>query len=147
MNGRISRKASSKREPLPEIDHHHDDPGIELRKKGIYYITGEIEDESLVEIHQDIVLKHLDPKWKDDIQVIVNTVGGYCPETWGLVDLLDYVRMDVRTVGLGECCSAGAVLLASGTPGKRVRLHAIQGISRFQPSSDPLLSRRLRTGS
>lgn len=91
-----------------------------LREKGIYYITGSIEQDSLLEIHQDILLKHLDPSWKDDIQLIVNCLGGEIPEGWAFIDLLKFIRMDVRTVGMGECCSLGAMLVACGTNGKRI---------------------------
>jgi ATP-dependent Clp protease protease subunit len=92
----------------------------DLWKKGIYYITGEIEEGSLADIHQDILLKHLDPAWVDDVQIFINTVGGHVSEGWAFIDLLDYVRMDVRTVGLGEVCSLGSLILAAGSPGKRV---------------------------
>ena len=90
-----------------------------LYEKGIYYITGEIESNSLLEIHQDILLKHLDPEWKDDIQFIINSVGGDSAEGWALIDLLDWIKMDVQTTGLGICASLGAMLLAAGTIGKR----------------------------
>ena len=96
------------------------DPGLSLREKGIYYITGVIESDSLMEIHQDILSKHLDSRWNNDIQIIVNSIGGEVCEMWSLIDLLDWVRMDVRTIGMGCCASAGACLLACGTKGKRV---------------------------
>lgn len=95
-------------------------PEEELMKRGIYYITGEIDKNTLLNIHQDIVLKHLDSKWKEDIQIFINSVGGDCAETWALIDLLSFVKMDIRTIGIGECLSAGACILATGTPGKRV---------------------------
>jgi ATP-dependent Clp protease protease subunit len=90
-----------------------------LRAKGIYYLTGEIEEFSLMDIHADVLLKHLDPNWNEDIQFFINSPGGDCVPTWALLDLLEMVRMDVRTVGIGLCASAGAILLASGTKGKR----------------------------
>lgn len=92
----------------------------ELRKQGYYYICGEIDEGDLVEVHADILLKHLSPRWKDDVTLIINSCGGSVAETWFLIDLLDYVRMDVRTIGLGICMSSGAHLLAAGTPGKRL---------------------------
>jgi ATP-dependent Clp protease protease subunit len=95
------------------------EPSETLTKKGIYYLSGEIESGSFSTISQDILSKHLDPKWKDDIQLIINSPGGETSEAWALIDLLDWVRMDVRTIGMGMCCSMGAILLASGTPGKR----------------------------
>ena len=90
-----------------------------LRDKGIYYITGEISGGSLLEMHQDILLKHLDPKWTDEIQIIVNSVGGEVAEGWALIDLLDWVRMPIRTTAMGYCASLGAMLAACGTKGKR----------------------------
>lgn len=90
-----------------------------LKNNGIYYITGEITEGSLVEISQDILLKHLDPEWQQDIMLIVNSCGGALDEGWMLIDLLDYVRMDVTTLGLGACSSLGAMLVAAGTIGKR----------------------------
>jgi ATP-dependent protease ClpP protease subunit len=80
-------------------------PSSELKKKGIYYITGEIGFNSLLDIHQDILLKHMDPKWTDDIQLIINSYGGYVAEGYSLIDLLDWVRMDVRTIAIGFCGS------------------------------------------
>lgn len=96
------------------------DPCDILESKGIYYISGEIETGSLIRIQQDIILKHLDPNWKSDIQIIVNSVGGDSSEGWALIDLMNWVKMDFRTVGLGQCCSLGACLVAAGTKGKRV---------------------------
>jgi ATP-dependent Clp protease protease subunit len=96
------------------------DTSEELKRKGIYYLVGEIESGSLIQTHQDIILKHLDPNWHGEIQLIVNSCGGESSEMWALIDLLDWVRMDVRTIGMGLCASAGAMLLAAGTPGKRI---------------------------
>jgi len=100
------------------------DSGEELTERGIYYISDHIETDTLLKIHQDILLKHLSPTWKDDVTIIINTYGGDVAETWSLIDLLRWVRMDVRTTGMGACASAGACLVACGTPGKRlVTLH------------------------
>ncbi len=93
-----------------------------LKMSGIYYISGEIKDDTLKPIHQDILLKHyVGPKhWNSDIQLIVNSPGGNLDETNALLDLLSNVRMDIRTICLGSCASAAAMLIASGTKGKRV---------------------------
>lgn len=91
-----------------------------LFSRGIYYITGMIDEDSLLLIHQDVLLKHLDPTWTDDIQLIINSPGGLVSEGHALIDLLDWVNMDVRTVGMGECASMATMLLCSGTHGKRV---------------------------
>src|SRR5579863_965062 len=92
-----------------------------LKAGGVYYITGSIEEDSLKAIHQNVLLKHLaGPKlWKQDLTFVVNSTGGSIDETNGLLDLLANIRMDIRTVGLGTCASAGAMLVCAGTKGKR----------------------------
>lgn len=119
---------------LTSDNNQNSDVADQLRSKGIYYITGEIEPDSLLLVQQDILLKHLNPEWKDDIQIFVNSVGGSCSETWALIDLLDFVKMDVWTTVVGEALSAGAAILAAGTKGKRratpnasIMIHTVAG--------------------
>lgn len=103
-----------------EFEFVYTDSEDYLRNNGIYYITGDISEDSLLGYHQDILAKHLDKRWKNkDIQLIINSVGGEVPEGWMLIDLIEYVRMDIKTVGMGEICSMGTMLVAAGTPGKR----------------------------
>lgn len=116
----MTKKTSNDIELSAALSDLTSDPtSDELRKRGIYYITGEIDEDSLLDIHQDVLLKHLSPSWKGDIQLIINSVGGDTAQGWAFIDLLDWVRMEVRTTGLGVCLSLGAELLACGTPGKR----------------------------
>lgn len=118
-----SRKKSATVPKYRNKEEHiewYEDAGEELKKIGIYYITGPIEQDSLLEIQQDMLIKHMDPAWKDDIQIIVNSVGGSITEAWALIDLMDFVKMDIRTIGMGEVASAGASILCNGTKGKRV---------------------------
>ncbi len=93
-----------------------------LKSAGIYYLYGEIERGGLKDLHQSIMMKHfLGPKhFNQDIVLVINSPGGDADETNGLLDLLSNIRMDIRTVGVGQCASAGAVLLAAGTKGKRI---------------------------
>ena len=89
-----------------EFEFVYTDAEDALRNAGIYYITGEIDTDSLLAIHQDILAKHIDPSWRNrEIQLVINSIGGEVSEGWMFLDLLDFVRMDVRTVGMGEICS------------------------------------------
>ncbi len=93
-----------------------------LKSAGIYYIYGEIQQDGLKDLHQSILVKHfLGPKhFNQDIVLIINSPGGSVDASNALLDLLSNIRMDIRTVGVGTCASAAAMLLASGTKGKRV---------------------------
>lgn len=117
---RQSSKPTKSIKPRDDDKSFYEDPGEELHKKGIYYISGGIDPGSLLDIQQDIILKQMNPEWKDDIQVIVNSYGGDVAECWALIDLLDWIRMDVRTIAMGYCASAGACIACCGTHGKRI---------------------------
>lgn len=94
-----------------------------LKLKGIYYIIGEIEEGDLKEIHQHLLLKTLNPKAGDEVTIILNSVGGECPEGWALIDLMEWARQNgvtVRTVGMGYICSMASCILAAGSPRNRL---------------------------
>lgn len=91
----------------------------DLRDYGVYHIVGPIGPGSLRNVNEDLILKTLDSSWTDDIQLIVNSPGGLSSEGWPLIDLMDWIRMDVRTIGMGDIYSFGSMLVAAGTSGKR----------------------------
>ena len=52
----------------------------------------------------------------------INSPGGGFTSLMAIYDTMQYVRADIQTVCLGQAASAAAVLLAAGTPGKRMAL-------------------------
>lgn len=54
-----------------------------------------------------------------DVQIYINTPGGSVTAGLGIYDTMQYIRCDVATVCMGQAASMGAILLASGTAGKR----------------------------
>jgi len=65
----------------------------------------------------------LDAESKDkDIKFYINTPGGSVTSGMAIYDTMQYVKSDVSTICVGMAASMGAVLLASGTPGKRFAL-------------------------
>ncbi|UCH13004.1 MAG: ATP-dependent Clp endopeptidase proteolytic subunit ClpP [Bacteroidales bacterium] len=57
-----------------------------------------------------------------DIQIYFNTPGGAVHAGLGIYDTMQYVNCDVATICTGMAASMGAVLLCSGTKGKRSAL-------------------------
>lgn len=55
------------------------------------------------------------------IQFVISTPGGSASDMFSIYDAMRMVRQDceVETIGLGQVMSAGTLLLASGTKGKR----------------------------
>jgi ATP-dependent Clp protease protease subunit len=71
-------------------------------------------------------------KTTGNIELWINTPGGYVAEMWGLYDIINGMTNTVTTIGYGEVCSAGGLILACGdvrmaTPNCRFMSHPIQG--------------------
>lgn len=59
---------------------------------------------------------------KKDIFFYINSPGGSVYDALAIYDTMQYVTNDVQTVGIGVQASAAAILLSSGTKGKRFML-------------------------
>lgn len=55
----------------------------------------------------------VDPE--SDIDLYINSPGGLCSQGFMIKDVMDLLNCKVNTIGLGQCASMGAYLLASGT--------------------------------
>lgn len=59
---------------------------------------------------------------KKDIYLYINSPGGAVHDALAIYDTMQYVKSDIQTVGIGIQASAAAILLSSGTKGKRFLL-------------------------
>ena len=57
-----------------------------------------------------------------DINIYINSPGGDINALLAIYDTMQYVRAEISTLCFGQAASAAAVLLAAGTPGKRLAL-------------------------
>ncbi len=92
-----------------------------LLEDRVIFLTDEITDEvaNLV-VAQLIYLESKDPT--KDISLYINTPGGSVTAGLAIYDTMKYIRCDVSTICIGMAASMGAVILASGTKGKRYAL-------------------------
>jgi ATP-dependent Clp protease, protease subunit len=68
-------------------------------------------------------LLHLESENPDkDISIYINSPGGDINAMFAIYDTMQFIRPDINTICFGQAASAAAVLLASGTPGKRLAL-------------------------
>lgn len=68
-------------------------------------------------IAQFLYLMSDDPK--KDIQVFINSPGGYVTAGLAIYDTMRFLPCDINTYCIGQAASMGALLLAAGTKGKR----------------------------
>ncbi len=96
-------------------------PYNKLFEERIIFLGVQVDDASANDIMaQLLVLESLDPD--RDITMYINSPGGSFTSLMAIYDTMQYVRADIQTVCLGQAASAAAVLLAAGTPGKRMAL-------------------------
>jgi ATP-dependent Clp protease, protease subunit len=68
-------------------------------------------------------LLHLESENPDkDISVYINSPGGDITALFAIYDTMRFIKPDLSTICFGQAASAAAVLLAAGTPGKRLAL-------------------------
>ena len=89
-----------------------------LLKDRIIFLSEDVNQTtaSLV-IAQMLFLESEDPE--KEISFYINSPGGSVTDGLGIVDTMNYIRCPVTTICIGMAASMGAVLLASGTKGKR----------------------------
>ena len=67
-------------------------------------------------------LMFLDSVEKKDITLHIDTPGGSVKSGLSIVDVMDYINCDIRTINTGMAASMGSILLGAGTKGKRSSL-------------------------
>ncbi len=97
------------------------DPYAKLFEDRIVFLGVQIDDASADDVMaQLLVLESQDPD--RDIVMYINSPGGSFTAMTAIYDTMQYVRPQIQTVCLGQAASAAAVLLAAGSPGKRLAL-------------------------
>ncbi|WP_412541931.1 ATP-dependent Clp protease proteolytic subunit [Longispora sp. K20-0274] len=96
-------------------------PYNKMFEERIIFLGVQIDDASANDVMaQLLVLESTDPD--RDIVMYINSPGGSFTAMTAIYDTMQFIRPDIQTVCLGQAASAAAVLLAAGTPGKRVAL-------------------------
>jgi ATP-dependent Clp protease, protease subunit len=94
-------------------------PYNKLFEERIIFLGVQIDDASANDVMaQLLVLESTDPDRL--ITMYINSPGGSFTAMTAIYDTMQFVRPEIQTVCLGQAASAAAVLLAAGTPGRRM---------------------------
>ena len=97
------------------------DPYAKLFEDRIIYLGTPISDDvANAVIAQLLCLQSMNPD--QDISIYINSPGGSFTALTAIYDTMKFIKPDVQTVCIGQAASAAAILLAAGTPGKRLAL-------------------------
>ena len=95
-----------------------------LMKDRIIWVTGVVDN-----VMADVVQAQLlyldsvrDTAANSEITMYLNTPGGSVSAGLSIIDTMDIIKSDIRTVNIGMCASMGSVLVGAGTKGKRQTL-------------------------
>ncbi|HEY4493367.1 MAG TPA: ATP-dependent Clp protease proteolytic subunit [Candidatus Paceibacterota bacterium] len=115
----------------------------------IIMLAGGIDDHvaNLI-VAQLLFLESQDPK--KDIYLYINSPGGSVTSALAIYDTMNHIRADVSTICVGIAASAAAVILSSGTKGKRfilpnaeVMIHQVMGGMEGQASEIEIHARHI----
>jgi ATP-dependent Clp protease protease subunit len=96
-------------------------PYNKLFEERIIFLGVQIDDASANDVMAQLLcLESMDPD--RDIIIYINSPGGSFTALTAIYDTMQFVRPEISTVCMGQAASAAAVLLAAGTPGKRMAL-------------------------
>ena len=92
-----------------------------LLEDRIVFLGGAIDDTSAnLVVAQLLFLASKDTK--KEISLYINSPGGDVTATLAILDTMNHVNPDVRTICIGLAASGGAIVLSAGTKGKRFAL-------------------------
>jgi ATP-dependent Clp protease protease subunit len=91
-----------------------------LKDRIIFIGTGIDDNVANIVIAQLLFLQTEDPD--KDIHLYINSPGGIVSSGLAIYDTMQYVKPDIATYCIGQAASMGALLLASGSKGKRFAL-------------------------
>jgi ATP-dependent Clp protease protease subunit len=119
--------APSARYVLPQFEERtaygfkRQDPYTKLFEDRIIFLGVQVDDASADDVMaQLLVLESQDPDGL--ITMYINSPGGSFTALTAIYDTMQYIKPQIQTVCLGQAASAAAVLLAAGSPGKRLAL-------------------------
>ena len=99
-------------------------------------------------VAQLLFLESQDPK--KDIYLYINSPGGSVSAAMAIYDTMQFVKSDIQTICIGIAASAAAVLLSSGTKGKRftlpnaeVMIHQVLGGAEGQASDVAIAAKHI----
>ena len=92
--------------------------GVKLLENSVYFLVGEITEESVEECIKWLVYENFDSRSKI-LTLYINSTGGDLYSALALIDIMNTSSHPVRTIAVGAAMSAAFLIFASGTKGQR----------------------------
>jgi ATP-dependent Clp protease protease subunit len=86
----------------------------------LLWVAGPVNDQMSTVVQAQLMF--MDTTSDADITMHIDSPGGSVKSGLSMVDVMDYIKCDIRTINTGMAASMGSVLLGAGTKGKRMSL-------------------------
>lgn len=86
----------------------------------LLWVAGPVNDRMSTVVQAQLMF--LDTTAADDITMHIDSPGGSVKSGLSMVDVMEYINAEIRTINTGMAASMGSVLLGAGTKGKRMSL-------------------------
>ena len=114
---KLTKKVNNNTSVLIEGGGYQVDVFSKLIEDRIIFLSTEIDDYTCNLIKAQLL--YLEQESDDEIKLYIDSGGGSVYSGLGLLDVMDYIKPDIVTVNTGLAASMAAVILCSGTKGKR----------------------------
>lgn len=112
------------------------------------FLWGQVDDHSAKHVIDRLM--YLDMQSNQEIQLIINSPGGYVTSGFAIYDTIKSLKSPVSTVCSGLAASMGSILLSAGAKGRRfiqahaqVMIHQPSGGARGQASNIEIQAREI----
>jgi len=86
----------------------------------LLWVAGPVNDNMSTIVQAQLMF--LSNSSNEDVTMHIDSPGGSVKSGLSMVDVMDYIGNDIRTINTGMAASMGSVLLGAGTKGKRMSL-------------------------
>ena len=128
-NNKPEEKEEKEKEEIPSIVMVPEDLGKQLPRLRTVGLYGEVNETKSSELIYTMLMMKEDGVYENDdgdtayepFECYVSTHGGTAADMFAIYDVMRMIRKDceIHTIGIGKVMSAGVLLLAAGTKGKR----------------------------
>lgn len=103
----------------------YDETYIRLANNRVIFLSEDVTKESAAQLAA--LLLYYDNENHDEyIELYIHSSGGDASALINIYDVMQMIKAPIKTICLGKCYSAGAVILAAGTKGERYALRNSQ---------------------
>jgi ATP-dependent Clp protease protease subunit len=90
-----------------------------LKDCGIMLLTEDISTATVKPSIEWIIEENINPIKRSKLKLYINSSGGLITASFGLTDFMEFSKIPIQTIGLGEICSCGLLIFMTGEKGTR----------------------------